>query len=228
MTDTPAKEPIFNAPLLAALMPALILGGYALQVSLGPDVQLDLLESYALTPLLLRQGHFELLFTHMFLHGSWTHAVFNAAFCLAFATPVVRALGRGLGGGLSYIAFFMFCGAAAGIGFCALNYTSNVPVIGASGAIYGLIGAAVRLRGQRGVNGGVLKLTDPRILTMSAVWCGINLLSAFVPLLPGAHDMVVAWQAHIVGYLMGLFLIDHWLKAFHPKYFAREAPFTTN
>ncbi len=221
MTDTPAKEPMFNAPLLAVLMPALILGGYALQSSLGPQVQMDVLTGYALTPLLLRQGHFELLFTHIFLHGSWTHAIFNAAFCLAFATPVVRAFGRSLLGGVSFIIFFMVCGAAAGLGFCVLNYTSNVPVIGASGAIYGLIGAAVRLIGQRGVSGGVLRLTDPRILTMSAVWCGINLLSALVPLLPGASDVTIAWQAHIAGYLIGLILIEHWLKAFHPLYFAR-------
>jgi membrane associated rhomboid family serine protease len=219
MTDIPAKEPMFNAPLLALLLPALILGGYALQTSMAPEGQMDLLTGYALTPLLLRQGHFELLFTHMFLHGSWAHAIFNAAFCLAFATPIIRAFGRSLLGGVSFIGFFLLCGAAAGLGFCALNYTSNVPVIGASGAIYGLIGAALRLSGQRGASGGVLKLTDPRILTMSAVWCGINLLSAFLPLLPGAQDVTIAWQAHIAGYFMGLVLIEHWLRAFHPRYF---------
>lgn len=218
----PRKEPAFNAPLMAVILPLLMIGCYALQISGGPDVNQLLVASFGLTPLLLRQGNFELLFTHIFLHGSWTHVLFNAAACLIFATPVIRALGKGIGATLSFFAFFFLCGMAAGLGFCLLNLSSNVPVVGASGAIYGLIGASSRIGGQRGVSGGIVPLTNSRVLSSGAVWIGINLATALLPFLPGGQGVVIAWQAHIAGYLFGVLVIGHWLKAFHPHFFTRN------
>jgi membrane associated rhomboid family serine protease len=217
--QAPRKEPAFNAPLLAIVLPLLIIGCYALQVSGGPALENALLDSFALSPVLLRQGNFELLFTHIFLHGSWTHALFNASACLIFATPVIRVFGKGGGSILSFFSFFFLCGIAAGLGFCLLNLSSSVPVVGASGAIYGLIGASSRIAGVRGLNGGIVPLTDSRVLSSAAVWIGINLATALLPLLPGGQGMVIAWQAHVAGYLFGVLVIGHWLKAFHPRFF---------
>ncbi len=217
--QAPRNEPAFNAPLMSVVLPLLIVGCYALQISGGAALENALLDSFALSPLLLRQGNYELLFTHIFLHGSWTHVLFNAAACLIFATPVIRAFGKGMGAALSFFSFFFLCGIAAGLGFCLLNLSSNVPVVGASGAIYGLIGASSRITGQRGVNGGIVPLANPRVLSSAAVWIGLNLATALLPFLPGGQGVVVAWQAHIAGYLFGVLVIGHWLKAFHPRFF---------
>jgi len=196
------KEPAFNAPLMAVVLPLLLIGCYALQTSGG--ALLD-----------------KALFTHIFLHGNWTHVLFNAAACLIFATPVIRAFGKGFGATLSFLGFFLMCGVAAGLGYCLVNMSSAVQMVGASGAIYGLIGASSRIAGVRGVSGGIVPLTNPRILSSAAVWIGINLATALLPFLPGGQGIVIAWQAHIAGYLFGVLIIGHWLKAFHPRFFTR-------
>ncbi|MDV6332963.1 rhomboid family intramembrane serine protease [Asticcacaulis sp. 201] len=225
MTDDalpPANEPAFNAPLMVIILPLLIIAVYAFQVWIGPEANALLVESFALTPILLRQGNFDLLFTHIFLHGSWTHVLFNASACLIFATPLVRAFGKGAGAALSFFALFLLCGVAAGLGYCVLNMRSNMPVVGASGAIYALIGASSRIVGVRGESGGVLPLMNQRVIMSALVWCGLNLATALLPYIPGVGNLTIAWQAHIAGYLFGLLIVGHWLKAFHPGFFTRN------
>jgi len=211
------REPIFNAPLLTLAIPAVILGGYLLQVIAGPSAEQALADSFALNPLLLRQGHWDLLLSHMFLHGSWAHAGLNAVFCLAFSAPVARACGRGAGGALSFLVFFLLCGVAGGLGFCLLNWRADIAIVGASGAISGLMGAASRLMGAR--TGHLNSFTRGPVVGMTLFWCGVNVASAFVPDLMGAGGAKVAWQAHVAGFLFGLLLIGPWLRLFHRQYF---------
>ncbi len=214
--EPPVREPIFNAPPRALVIPALILIGYGLQTLIGPQANAAVIDAFALNPLLLRQGELELLVTHIFLHGSWTHAGMNAAFCLAFGAPVARAMGKGIGSALSFFAFFLICGVIAGLGYCLLDWHSNVPAVGASGAISGLVAAAMRLGNPPGTLRG---LFSRPVLSMTVFWCLANAISAFFPSLMGAGDGVIAWQAHIVGYICGALLIGPWLRLFHRQYF---------
>lgn len=211
------REPFFNAPLLTLAIPAVILVGYGLQVLAGPAGQAALMDVFALNPLLLRQGHWDLLLSHMFLHGSWMHAGLNAAFCLAFSAPVVRAAGRGAGGVLSFLVFFLLSGVVAGLGFCLLNWREDVVIVGASGAISGLMGASSRLMSVP--RGQLNPLISAPVIAMTVFWCGVNAVSAFVPGLVGGGAAPVAWQAHVVGFLFGLLLIEPWLRLFHRQYF---------
>lgn len=214
------REPVFNAPLLSWLVPVVLIGLYALQSSLGPYTQDELIESFGLKPVLLRNGEFELLLTHLFLHGSWVHVLANAAFCFTFSAPVVRACGRGFGGGLSYLAFYLLCGVIAGLGDSLLNWSSAVPILGASGAISGLMGAAIRLRVRPGQPVILARLTDPSVISMTIFWCGVNALSALVPMLMGVEKgQGIAWQAHVIGYVFGLLSIGAWLRITHPRAF---------
>ena len=211
------REPLFNAPILTLALPAVILIGYGLQVLTGPAGQNALFDAFALNPLLLRQGHWDLLLSHMFLHGGWGHAGLNAAFCLAFSTPVVRSMGRGAGGVLSFLVFFLLCGVVGGLGFCLLNWHSNVAIIGASGAISGLMGAASRLMGVP--PGKLNPFTAGPVVGLTLFWCGVNAASAFLPDLVGIGGGPVAWQAHVAGFLFGVLLIGPWLRLFHREYF---------
>ncbi|ESQ85513.1 hypothetical protein ABAC460_23580 [Asticcacaulis sp. AC460] len=215
MQETTPTEPLFNAPVLAFVMPVFLIAVYALQVAMGPQLEDALLNSFALSSALLRQGSYELLFTYQFLHGSWSHVLLNAAFCLAFGTPVTRAVGKGAGAVLSFVAFFLISGVLAGLGHCLMNWRDPMPVIGASGAISGLIAAAMRLRGDGRLNSFFSK----RVVVMTLFYVGANAATAFLPLVPGASGVQIAWQAHIAGYVAGLLLIGPWLALFHRRYF---------
>jgi membrane associated rhomboid family serine protease len=213
------REPLFNAPPLAMLVPVLLITLYFLQ-SLSPGLDAQLSDSFALSPLLLRSGAFDLLVTHQFLHGSWPHVLINSAFCLAFAAPLIRAFGRGAGGAASYIAFFLICGVAAGLGYCVLNWSSPVPVVGASGAISGLMGGAIRLGG--GERDPILRpFLHPQVVSMAIIYCGANAATAVMPSLFGV-DLQIAWQAHIAGFLFGLVAISPWLHLFHRRHFTTK------
>ncbi len=216
----PPREPLLNAPPLAILIPVMLITLYGLQALLPPEAQGGVIDSFGLSPLLLRNGDYELLVTYIFLHGGWVHVLMNSVFCLAFATPLVRIMAHGVGGVVSYLAFFLVCGVVAGLGYCLLNWHSPVPVVGASGAIAGLVGAAIRLP-ERGGEGGLKPLWDMRVIVMTLTWCLFNVATAFVPVSMGG-EMTVAWQAHVVGYLFGLIAISPWLALFHRR------AFTTN
>ncbi len=221
-TDT-QREPIFNAPLLILVLPVVILGGYGLQTLAGPAAQDSLIDSFALNPLLLRQGHWDLLLSYMFVHGGWLHAGSNAVYCLIFSTPVIRAVGRGAAGVLSFLLFFLGCGIVAGLGYCLLNWHEDAPVLGASGAVFGLVGAASRLLNVQRPK--LNALFNPTVVAMALFFCIIasGVLSGLMPAslfsvgVPAGANL--AWQAHIAGYLIGLLLIEPWLRLFHRQYF---------
>ena len=90
----PPREPAFNAPWPPLLICALIVGLYALQSLSGQSGSLAM--TFGFTPRDLDDHHYETLITSLFVHGSWTHALFNAGFVLAFGAPVARLLGQAI------------------------------------------------------------------------------------------------------------------------------------
>lgn len=210
--DGAPREPLFNAPWPALLLVALIVGGYALQ-SRGPFEALTL--SYAFSPAQLAQGEWIGLATSLFLHGNWAHALMNAAFALAFGAPVAAYLGERLGGALLFFLFYIVCGVLANLGFAGLHLKEQDVLVGASGAVAGLMGAASRLMAGHGSLGPILSRP---VMGMGAAWLGVNVLIAFIgsTLIPGAQGMGIAWEAHIAGFVAGVLLISPvaWLARF--------------
>jgi len=203
------REPLLSAPPLAILFPVIFTTLYGLGCLAPSDIRGQIVDSYALRAPLVRYGYYDLLLTYMFVHGSWIQVLGNSAFCLVFATPLIRAMGRGWRGAVSFIAFFLVSGVAAGLGYCLLNWYSNYPILGASGAAAALIGAAIRLSSDAGGH-PILPLWHPRVLIISLL-----VAVSQYPLVGGS----AAWQAHIAGYLFGLILISPWMRLFHRHYF---------
>jgi membrane associated rhomboid family serine protease len=205
------REPVFNAPWQAVAVTVLIVGGYALQTQF-PVVAIE--NAYAFAPANLVPGRWETAITAIFLHGSWAHAMMNGAFALAFSTPVARLFGPKLEGGLLFFGFYLLSGVLANLGFAGVHPGSTVLIVGASGAVSGLMGATARLMGGGGRPGPIFSRP---VLSLGGAWVAINVLIALLggSFLPGSGSAGVAWEAHLVGFVAGVLLIGP---------FARLAP----
>lgn len=193
----PEREPAFNAPWQSLLLPLLLLAAFGAQMLVG----LDAVAGYALSTQAVRAGRWPTLFTSLFLHDGWGHLLMNAGSALAFGPPVARALGENFRGAAFFYIFFLICGALAGLGFVVVHWEGSGLVIGASGAISGLWGAASRLLAGRGT---LAPLLSRPVVLQAIVFLVINVS---IGLLGGFAQMNVAWEAHLAGYAAGFLLI---------------------
>lgn len=152
--------------------------------------------------------------TSMFVHTGWGHVTMNALAALAFA-PAVARLFPGLRGSLVFLALYIMCGMAATVGYGLLYLDSSVPVLGASGSVFGLMAAALRLLGRRGR--GPVAVTNKRFLTTSAALMAVNAATGLIGFAPGIDGVQIAWEAHTIGYVVGALLIGPWSTWFAPK-----------
>ena len=137
--------------------------------------------------------------TYMFLHAGWLHLISNMLFLWVFADNVEDAFGY-----FAFALFYLLCGIAGALAHVMMAPDSPAPLIGASGAVSGVIGAYVLLYPKA----RVWILLFFRIpLRISAIWVlgGWFLLQVFSVLTAEtASDVQVAWWAHIGGFIAGL------------------------
>lgn len=181
---------------------ASILGGYAIQ-SLSGNSE-SAMRDLGFSPAELRDGRWSGLVTALFIHGGWMHAILNAVGALAFGAPVVRLFGSGGRGVIGFFAFYLVCGVLGSLGFALVRWGSPDVLIGASGAVSGLMGAASRLadRGE-----GLSPFLSRTVVGMAVGWIVVNLLIAFTGVDVGQGGQPVAWEAHLFGYAAGLFML---------------------
>jgi membrane associated rhomboid family serine protease len=193
---------MFNAPWPSIVVVAAILVGYGLQSILAPGDEGA--ASLALVPADLARGRWLGLLTVMFVHGGWAHALINAVSALAFGPPVARLMGPGLKGAGLFFLFYIACGVLSALGYVALHPNSTEPVVGASGAIAGLMGGAARLLGPDARP--VAPIISRPVISLGSSWLVVNLLMLLfgAPMMEGAR---IAWEAHIAGFVAGVLLI---------------------
>src|SRR6516164_3450030 len=144
------------------------------------------------------------ILTSMFLHGGWFHLIGNMLFLWIFGNNVEDVLGRG-----RYILFYLCCGVAAALTQAVSNYSAHVPMVGASGAIAGVLGAYLLLYPHANVRVFVWIVIFFRIVNVPAwmllgLWFAIQLVSGLMAA-PGRPG--VAFWAHIGGFVAGLVLV---------------------
>jgi len=218
MTGRRASDPAFHpqafsVPPVALLLPVVLIAIHALTA--GTSSQGVLFESFGLNPLVVRAGGWELLFTHMFLHGSWMAVVVNALLVLVCGASLARAMGQGGGAMASFLAFFLICGVASGLIFCLLHMRDNITVVGASGAMCGLLGAAMRLPMFNEPSGQVNGLLHPRVVIFTVLFCIYSAVIALSHGGIGQARQIMDWEGHLAGYFAGLLLVGPWLRLFH-------------
>jgi len=151
--------------------------------------------------------------THAFVHGDLVHLGINAAWLVAFGGAVANRIGA-----FRFLLFFAFCAAVGAATFLAFNPVIMVPMIGASGAISGLMGGTMRFlfTALDGDGFAALRedprsvplmplgqaLTDKRVLLVTGAFLAANILAVLG--LGGVGESGIAWEAHIGGYFAGL------------------------
>ena len=139
------------------------------------------------------------LFTHIFLHGSWLHLISNMVFLWVFGDNVEDAMGH-----FKFLVFFLLCGGAAGYAHALMDPASGVPLVGASGATSGIIGAYLLLYPRVKV-WVLLLLRIP--LRLPAYWVLVAWLSFQIYFVVAEVEDSTAWWAHLGGFALGVALI---------------------
>jgi membrane associated rhomboid family serine protease len=145
----------------------------------------------------------------MFLHGSWGHLLGNAVFLWVFGNNVEDSMGRG-----RFLLFYLACGLAAAAAQVVLSPASALPMVGASGAISGVLGGYLLLYPRVKVRVLFILFIFIRVIRIPAYlvllwWIGYQIVLGLPDLL-NPHSEVssgVAYAAHIGGFLAGLVLI---------------------
>jgi len=142
------------------------------------------------------------LITSMFLHGGWMHLIGNMLYLWVFGNNIEDVIGHA-----KYIVFYLTCGILAALSHALTDPSSPVPMIGASGAISGVLGAYVLLFPRARVlvlipGFGTTRVAAGVVLGM---WFVMQLLSGGMSL--DSKDDGIAFFAHIGGFLAGMVLI---------------------
>ncbi len=215
----PQREPVFNLPKVVIALLAVCIGIHLLRAYLLTDRQdFEVILRFAFIPIRYTGGYaldvyaFAGPWTYAFLHGGFAHLIVNMVWLAAFGSPLANRIGAA-----RFLAFWLVTSlAAVGLHF-VLHPVDPAPLVGASGAISGMMGAAARFgfqidrrRGQGAFAGTVLSIPavfrSRAVVTFLAVWMVVNLVMGLGVGVPGS-DNPIAWEAHIGGFLVGFFLV---------------------
>ena len=147
-------------------------------------------------------GDFLTLFTSMFMHAGWVHLGGNMLYLWIFGDNVEDRFGH-----VKFIIFYLLCGLAATFAQLAFSIGSNVPNLGASGAIAGVLGAYILLfpNAKVRVLQGQQVIPVPALIVIG-IWIVLQFFSAIGSVANTAQTGGVAFMAHVGGFLAGFIL----------------------
>ena len=211
---TARGEPIFNAPGVVLGLITILIAIHLIVLAGGENWMIESTRMFAFIPARYVMAYDTVpgsqawsFLTYAFLHAGWMHLLLNCLWLLVFGTPVARYLGGSRFLLLSAVA--TICGAVASL---ALHWGERVIVIGASGAVSGLLAAAIPIMFARRVPGGLRPVTPGELIRhrQAIIFMVIFLL---ITLFSGASGWTgnsfmseggIAWEAHLGGFLGGL------------------------
>jgi len=215
------RQPLLLAPVMVVGLLGCLAGVHLIRLALAADFDRLLLIMLGILPVRYLAGDGGMLagmpggvwaalpfISYAFLHADLLHLGINSAWLLAFGTPVARRLG-----GWRFLLFYLVCAALAAGVHVLFNAGSGVVMLGASGAIAGLMGAAFRLQLPATLDGGrrapesLTPLYDRRFLLISLIWISTNVIFGITGFGAGEQVRIIAWDAHIGGFAAGVLLI---------------------
>ena len=218
----PSREPFLNAPATIFWLIGALVAAHVARVLAPPPWPDYLLFEFAFIPARYSEaalaasgspapglvGQVVPFVSYMFLHGDYTHLGINCLWLLAFGPIVAKRLKTG-----KFLLFFVLSGVVSAVAHLVVYFGAVEQVVGASGAVSGLMGAAIRIFYGRlyfgrdtppGQTPPLAPLFSRPILGFTAVWLVANFLAGITGL--GLTDATtsVAWVAHLGGFFAGL------------------------
>lgn len=164
---------------------------------------------WGLIPALVGQNPLNLL-TYGFLHGGWVHLIGNMWFLWVFGDNIEDRLGH-----FNYLVFYLLITALAGMAQVYQNPASQIPIVGASGAVAGVLGAyfvtcpRAKVLTLFPVFFFVTFVEIPAVVFL-LMWFAIQIFSGVVSI--GVNGVMIAWWAHIGGFIAGIIIVNLFRK----------------
>jgi len=179
------------------------------EIQMDPSALKEFIFEWGLIPARLLSdpsNAWKTIFTSMFLHGGWFHIINNMWVLFIFGDNVEARMG-----GIRYLIFYLLSGVAAVFLQTYILPSSNVPMIGASGAVAGVLGAYLILFPHSRIASLVPILFIFTIIEIPAVifllfWFGSQLYSGLFAI-QGSSGSGIAWWAHVGGFLFGIIMV---------------------
>jgi membrane associated rhomboid family serine protease len=216
LRDTIPHERI---PLITIGLIVLNVLAFFYELSLGPREREALFYLFGLVPARytdpewagavgLSASYFPIL-SGIFLHGGWMHLIGNMWFLWIFGDNVEDRMGH-----LKFLFFYVLCGTIASLMHLAINSTSHIPTIGASGAIAGVLGAYIVMFPRARIVAMVpififLQVMEIPAFVFLGLWFIMQFLNATSA---GANVSGIAFWAHVGGFVSGFFLFRFFLR----------------
>jgi membrane associated rhomboid family serine protease len=190
------------------------------ELTLGQDGLYRFIQTWGLAPSRLIADPAEAwitIFTSMFIHGGWFHILSNMWILFIFGDNIEDRMGSG-----RYLLFYLLSGAAAALLQTFLLPESGMPMVGASGAIAGVLGAYLLLFPGARVASLVpilfiFTLIEVPAFVFLGFWFITQLFSGWLSL-QGADASGIAWWAHIGGFVFGLFTVNFLARRRYPPH----------
>jgi len=184
------------------------------EIQISPGALQNLIFTWGLIPVrfLGNPGEtWETIFSAMFLHGGWFHVLSNMWVLFIFGDNVEARMGK-----MRYLIFYLLSGVAAGLLQTYLLPSSQVPMIGASGAIAGVLGAYLILFPGSRIASLVPVLFIFTLVELPAFifllfWFVLQLFSGWLAI-QGGGGSGIAWWAHVGGFLFGMLMVSFFAR----------------
>jgi membrane associated rhomboid family serine protease len=215
------RNPTHRTPFVTIGIIAANIAAFLYEVSVGEYLP-QLFEQYAAIPLkitlFLNEGIGSVfvlgsLISSMFLHGGWLHLGGNMLYLWVFGDNVEDKVGH-----LRFLVFYLLCGLIAGAAHVFIDPTSDIPTVGASGAVSGILGAYLLMFPRARVLTLIpifvfLQVAELPALVVLGLWFVLQFFNGMVSLGYETAGMGgVAWWAHIGGFVAGLLLVQLFRK----------------
>ncbi len=215
--------PCNTTPIVTWSIMALCTAVFLLMQTLPEEMQRLIVYQYGMVPIRysnpywassfgLPPDHYLSFLTSLFLHGGWLHILMNMLFLWIFADNIEDLMGPG-----RFLAFYIMCGLLATYVQFFFDPQLAVPVVGASGAIAGILGAYFFLFPYARVIIMIPIIIFPLFFEIPAIaflgfWVIMQLQKATTSIMFEGATIDVAWWAHLGGFIVGAFLHPLFLK----------------